>query len=150
MYSIKQLNDDKSAKNAQLYSVEPLPHSVCRPQQKRPQWIDLIIKMTTVCVVLLGSIVLIGTILVAIGLISGILLSGQEIMMLSSMLLGIAYSFIMLCGLVFCVIALLFISFAKVYYHADLKENLMVIIGSVIAIYIAPFVFLNIVKMLFG
>ncbi len=42
--------------------------------------------------------------------------------MLSSMLLGIAYSFIMLCGLVFCVIA----------------------------IYIAPFVFLNIVKMLFG
>ncbi len=100
-----------------------------------PNYIKL---LTRVCLAL-GIITIVGTIFVAIGLISGLFFSNQGTAMMSSLLIGMLYGCICQFGTIFCIITIIMIIIAKNKYHVSITKPLLTAILSMFAIWLPLF-----------
>ena len=90
-----------------------------------------------------GVIIVIGTVLVAIGLATGAFTSNQGFAMVSSLLIGVAYNAVRIIGLTLCTIVFVSALIVKRKYHNHIKNQLAMIAVSVLMIEF-PYIIINI------
>ena len=114
-------------------------HKIQQMSPQMPSYVKKMVHASLAC----GIIIVIGTVLVAIGLATGAFTSNQGFAMVSSLLIGVAYNAVRIIGLTLCTIVFVSALIVKRKYHNHIKNQLAMIAVSVLMIEF-PYIIINI------
>lgn len=110
-----------------------MPANKQHTKSRSQQIMEQINKLTTACL-FLGLIVMVSSILVSIGLASGLFLSNSNV----SVSLWTMNNYLKVFGVIICIITFISILVAKKWYHIPIKKPIVKTLASVFLIYVLP------------